>query len=114
MTKINNIDSALSVFEDAAAKHAEATEQGDYRKANKCYKSITEAVNYLKEHNALLQLEVFLRHASVGVRLWSASYLLSIRENDAIRVLEEISTLPGIHSLDAKTTLSEWKKGNLK
>ena len=52
MTKIKDIDSALSIFEEATANQAEATEQGDYRKANKCYKSITEAVDYLKEHNS--------------------------------------------------------------
>lgn len=114
MTKINDVDSALAVFEDAAAKHAEATEQGDYKKGNKHYKNIAEAIGFLKNNDLLTRLESYLRHTSVGVRIWSATYLLPIREAEGIKTLEEISSSPGIHAMSAKTTLSEWKKGNLK
>lgn len=37
MPKIKDVASALLMFEDAAKKHAEATEQGDYKQGNKNY-----------------------------------------------------------------------------
>ena len=114
MIKITNIATALSLFEEAAIKHAEATEQGDYKTANKSYALIIKAINFLKEHNELTVLLTFLNHTSAGVRSWAATYLLPIKENEAIKVLEDLVKRTDIHSLDAEATLSEWRKGNLK
>ena len=114
MVKFKDTKTALEKFEEAAAKHAEATEQGDYRTANKCYAVIAKAMLFLKEQNELQQLSVLLNHGSVGVCGWAATYLLPIKEREAIQVLEQIAGGAGIHSFTAKTTLSEWQKGNLK
>ncbi|MEH6305238.1 hypothetical protein RYH73_06265 [Olivibacter sp. CPCC 100613] len=43
-----------------------------------------------------------------------AYYWLAVNEQEGIKVLEEIVKGSGIDSLTAETTLSEWKKGNLK
>lgn len=112
--KIKDINTALQLFEEASIKQAEATEQGDYRMGNKCYDRITKAVAFLKSENAIGNLLKYLSSPSVGLRLWSASYLLLVYEKEGIKVLEEIIRSPGIHSLTAETTLSEWKKGKLK
>jgi Domain of unknown function (DUF2019) len=114
MTKIKDIESALKSFEAAADKQAEATEQGDYKTANKNYDIIIAAIEFLKEHNRLILLDEFLNHSSVGVRLWAASYLLNIKKDEAVKTLIAIARSGGIHSLTAGTTLSEWKKRNLK
>jgi hypothetical protein len=112
--KIKNLEIALVLFEEAAIKHAEATEQGDYKTGNKNYKDIAKVIEYLKLNNQLLSLKQFLNNSSVGVRMWSATYLLPLIENESLKVLNEISNMQGIHSLTAKTTISEWQKGNLK
>src|SRR5262245_3595162 len=113
MTKIKDIESALKLFEAAANKHADATEQGDYKTANKNYKIIIAAIEFLKEHNQLISLGDLLDHSSVGVRLWAATYLLDIKKDEAVKTLIAIARSGGIHSVNAGTTLSEWKKGNL-
>lgn len=114
MKKIKDVQTALELFIDAASKHGEATEMGDYKTCNLCYKDIAKTVSYLKENSQLNSLHELLKHGSVGVRLWSATYLLPVHGDEAIRTLNEISRTPGIHSLTAKTTVSEWMNGSLK
>lgn len=114
MTKIKDIETALDIFESSAVKEVEATDIGDFKTVNKCYSKIAKSVTFLKENNALDKLEHFLISPSVGVRLWSACYLLPVKETKAIKVLEEIAKCTGIYSLNAETTISEWRKGNLK
>jgi Domain of unknown function (DUF2019) len=112
--KIKDIQTALVIFEEAAAKQAEATETGNYKLGNKYYNEITQAAAFLKSENAVGSLRNYLSHPSVGVRLWAACYWLPINEREGITVLEEIVKRPDIHSLTAETTVSEWRKGNLK
>ena len=114
MANIKDIRTALSLFEEAAIAHAEATEQGDYETGSKCYATIAKTITFLKEKGEISVLLIFLNHVSVGVRLWAATHLLLVHEVEGVKVLEEIVATTGIHSFTAKTTLSEWQKGNLK
>ena len=114
MIKIKNTETALLKFEEAATKHAEATEQGDYKTGNKNYAIIAKIIIFLKEHNEIEKLSKFLDHRSVGVRLWAATYLLPVSEKEGLRVLKQIASETGIHSFDAEMTVSEWEKGDLK
>lgn len=113
MIELDSADDALTRFEEAAHKHANATEIGDYKIANRCYVTISKAVLFLKERNQIMALAGFLHHNSIGVRMWAAAYLLPVLEPEAILVLEQISRGENIHSFTAKTTISEWQKGNL-
>ena len=112
--KIKDIETSLALFEESAVKHANATEQGNYKVANKCYANIIKAINFLKEKDEIEILVKCLNHPSIGVRNWAATYLLPFREKEAIKILEETIEKGDIHSLNAETTLSEWRKGNLK
>jgi len=114
MTKIKDIISALNVFEEAANLHGLATEQGDYKTANRNYGKILKAITYLKEQNKIDELLRFSNHSSIGVRIWAGTYLLPKHEGDGLKILEEILNIKGIHALTAKTTIDEWGKGNLK
>ena len=104
---VKDIQIALQLFEDAAAKHAEATEHGNYKLGNKCYDQIGVAITFLKQQDAIDSLLIFLDNSSVGVRMWASSYLLPKREKESIRVLEVIAKGSGIHSLTAETILTE-------
>ena len=114
MMKIKDIKTALETFEEACIKHSVATEQGDDRTGNRYHSKIMKAIAFLKSENAISSLNDYLSSPSIGVRLWSACYLLPVNEQEGIKVLEEIVKSPGINSLVAETTLSEWRKGNLK
>lgn len=111
---MKDIKTTLEIFLEAANKQAEATEQGDYKMANKCYDKIIKSIAFLKSENAIDKLLEYLADTSIGVRLWSACFVLPIDEGKGIKVLKDIVKTKGIHSLTAETTLSEWKKGNLK
>lgn len=115
MTKIKDTATGILLFEKATAEHAAATEKGDYKAANKSYSTILDSVTYLKQEGKLVLLSDFLNNShSDGVRMWAATYLLPVLENEAMLVLSQISESDEIHSLTAKATLSEWEKGNLK
>jgi len=104
---------ALQVFEDAAKQQAEATELGDYKKANKYYEDIFKAAEFIKSENAINHLLLFLSNPDIGVQLWAACFLLSKYELEGLKKLKEIEKENSIHSLAAATTIVEWKKGNL-
>lgn len=114
MTKIKDISSALSLFEEAAIKHAEATKEGDYKTGNKNYDKVVKAVSYLKEQDSIDELLQYLNHHVVGIRLAAATFLLPKHEKKGVEVLEEISKSSDFFSFIAETTLSEWRMGNLK
>lgn len=104
----------MALFQEAATKQAEATENGDYKTANKNYDKIIDIMDYLKRENSVDRLHDFLSAPSVGIRIWAASYLLPTHEKESVKVLQEIEKGEGIHSLTAETTLSQWRIGNLK
>lgn len=114
MKKIIDLNSALLMFQEAAIKHAEATEKGDYKLGNKNYAVIAKIISFLKEQNKLEVLSELLNHDSVGVRMWAATFLLPFHEKEGLQVLNKIASESGILSFTAKTTVSEWEKGNLK
>ena len=114
MKKIQNLETALLTFEQAALNHSEATEQGDYKVCNKSYSTIIKAVAYLREQNHLQELLPFLNNSSEGVRVIAAANLLPINGKEAIATLEDIAQGIGIQSFNAKMVLREWRKGTLK
>jgi hypothetical protein len=103
-------------FQEASAERSHSLRNGQPRKANKAY-------------DRLYQLKVQMRRLpdrgeaafkrlcgadDVELRLLAASNLLALDEAFAIDVLKEIAALPvGLSSLDAKTTLQEWRRGAL-
>lgn len=107
------IEEALSEFEFSANQHGEATEQGDYKEANKHYVKIAKVITFLKKQNSINELLPLIKHPSLGVRLWASTYLLPVKKEDAISELKKIIRGGSFCAFTAETTLSEWKKGNL-
>ncbi|MGZ3751759.1 MAG: hypothetical protein ACXVPV_16885 [Bacteroidia bacterium] len=112
--KFKDADDALRVFKEATTIHGECTENGNYKLGNKNYDKIVKAVEYLKREDKRDHLYQFLEDKNIWVRLWSAVYLLSLYENEALKVLNEAAATKGIAGGSARTTVDEWKKGNLK
>jgi len=115
MKTIRNHDEALQLFEECSIKQAEATETGNYKEGNKNYDIIIACILYLYKCQQLKLLNPFLDHQNVGVRQWAAFALLTIEQRKAENTLKEIMNgHNGIHCGNAKITMREWKRGNLK
>lgn len=115
MKTIRDINTALHQFEEASIVHSEATSQCDYKRCNKAYDVIMEAVTFLKKNDAIIRLVPFLDHYSPGVQTWAASYLLFIQsqEQEAIKTLEQVISTNGPSSFEAKIVLEEYRNGTL-
>jgi hypothetical protein len=112
--KLNSLDEAVNIIIESSQKHAQATETGDYKIANKSYGSINNAVNYLKENDGIGKLKELLKYNEVSVKLWVASYLIKQDDPQAITVLKEIASqsIPH-HSFNATLVLQGWQKGKV-
>lgn len=112
---MKNINSLIEQFTKAAIKHGEATKEGKHRIVNKQYKVIEKSVDELKSiENGINKLENLLEHQSDYVKLWSARYLLLIKEKKSKETLVKLIKKSGLLGFTAKITLDEWKNGNLR
>ncbi len=106
---MKSIEEALAIFEKSAASQAQTFETGNFRKGNRCFKQKMLSIVYLYEQNHLADLEPFLYHLNVGIRLTAAYALLPIIEEKSKAVLQEIADNNyGILSLNAEITLKRW------
>ncbi len=111
-----SVSDLVSEYRLHAVEHGAATEKGDHKKANKHHDRLLATLRSLRDggadgEQALLGL---LEDQSSSVRCWAASHCLKIDENLARRVLEVVSSEPGIIGFNARMVLSEWNKGTLK
>lgn len=111
--QIQDLDEALFLFEEAAINHGHASEKGDYKFGNRNCEIIFEVIQFLKKNNKIISLMIFLDHPSDSVKSWAASYLLPLKESEAVNTLQEISKGKGIIAFSAGITLKEWRKGTL-
>jgi len=103
-------------FISAAADHGRFTESGDFKKCNKAYDRIIEAIHKLKEsadcgEDALIHL---LNSPDDSVKSWAAVCLLRLRPVEAMKVLEDVAGRSGLVAFSAGITLKEWRAGRLK
>lgn len=111
----STIEEAILIYQQAALDHMSGMLSSDYKFANKSASILTKVKVFLKENNAFLSLERLLTHESIGVRVWAARDLLGVKEEEAIRVLEDVvNSQSGILSFDAEMVLKEWRAGRLK
>lgn len=111
---MNEIEKILRHYIESARRYAKATEKGDYRACNNNYRIIKKCESLLHNSNRMIMLERFIDDPNPGVRIWVAYDLLPLIPQKSMAVLEEISNGDyGIHCLDAKMTLKQWKKGTL-
>ena len=113
--KISSLENAIEVFINASIEHGKASEEGNHKVGNKNYYKIVDAAKYLNENDLVSELKKLLSHENISVQMWAATYLLEKHESEAVKLLISISNKNIAHySFDAKITLDEWNKGNLK
>jgi len=96
-----------------ATEHGKAYFSGDYKKANKLHRKLHDLYNRAKEQHQEDVFSELVNNEDENVRLWAATFTLSVCPVLAEKSLIEVAELPSITGLDAKTTLRLWKEGRL-
>lgn len=112
-TPMTNLDSALAQFEECSVKHLATVGAKAPGAAGDSYQKLIEAVDYLKAHDAIEELEKFKDHPERAVQLMAASFLLPTKAQLAGEILNRISKLDSKESFIAKMLLQDLKSGNL-
>ena len=100
-------------FCTAAAQHADATESGEYKRGNKAYAHIGDALRQLNAQQSIQLLKPLLQSPNLGIRVWTASCLLHQNDPEAEAALQEVANLEGIQAFNAQMTLREWRAGRM-
>ena len=109
--KFENSDEAVTALIESCKNHANATETGDYKTANKSYAILKKAVTDLEENNATYKLKNLLTDENESVKIWVASFLIKQDDVAAHAVLEELLLSKNPHiSFSARLVLEGWKK----
>ncbi len=112
---MEKIETLLEKYIEAAIKHGQASEEGDYKTANKQYSVLDKIYNTLKKNDNLNELLKLIDHSNDHVKLWASSHTLQIEPNIAKKILLKLREgPPSVVRLDAEMILEEWEKGNLK
>ena len=112
-----SIDELRAMYEEAAARHGQASTEGNHRVANAQYKRIVAAWKALraKGEEGRTRLVQLMGSSNPHVRVWAASHVLEFDPRSAEAELEQLAKgPPSVVRLDAEMTLREWRAGNLK
>jgi hypothetical protein len=113
MNKINDLIQKYIQYSEA---HRKFIQEGDHRKANSAYKSLTRLYRGFEKDKEMAEssLRVLCNEKSPAVRLWAATHAigLDIQVDVAEKILEEIAETDkkGLLGFSAEMTLKEWKK----
>lgn len=111
--KINTLDDALSVFEQSAIEHGEATKEGNFKVGNKAYDRMIKAVSFIRANGSNTDLLPFLEHTDINTRISAAAFIIHDHQQQAVSVLEEVRNRNDIFAHTANLVLSQWKAGRL-
>ena len=106
----------VRVYRESSVVHGEASFNGDYKTANRNARIIINIYGELRRRgreaqNSLLPL---LNDEDLNVRAMAAAHALEFAPAEAEPVLIELTKLgPGLHRLNAKTCLEQWRNGTL-
>jgi hypothetical protein len=110
------VETLVRVYREAAMAHGVATEQGNYRVANRQHDVLAEVYRELRSRGRDSQMELLrlLDDINVHVRAWVAAHALEFAPDRGEAVLKRLASgAPSAVRLNAEMTLSEWKKGSL-
>jgi hypothetical protein len=104
----------LARYVDAAKSHGQASLRGDHRAANREYASIRAVWQALRGRDQGVAILTLLAHSDASVRLWAASHALEFAPDRAEPVLEALAKASGPAATDARMTLRQWRRGELR
>ncbi len=114
MTQYKDLEEAFEIFKKNAIEHGKCTMSGDYKRGNKCYKNIMDAIKYIAEKEEYGGFKTMLEDADSSLLIWAAYALLHVDTKDAVKTLKKvIKNEDGVMAFNAEITLEEFKKGNI-
>lgn len=105
----------MARYIESARMHGEGTVSGDFKNANKAYKTLATILERLSAECLDEELFALYQHEDPWVQNWAAVHTLEIDELRASRKLEELvdANIPLLSS-GARYTLEGWKAGKLR
>ncbi len=114
MKEHKDLTEAFDVFKKNAIEHGQCTMSGEYKRGNKCYKNIMDAIKHIAANEQYAGFKPMLKDTNPSLRIWAAFALLHVETKDAVKTLKAIvKSEEGIMAFNAKMTLEEFKKGNI-
>lgn len=114
MKEYKDLTEAFDTFKKNAIEHGQCTMSGDYKRGNKCYKKIMNAIKYIKTQEKFDGFKIMLEDSNTSLRIWAAYALLHVDTKDAVKTLKAIAkSKEGIMAFNAEMTLEEFKNGNI-
>jgi len=111
---MKDIKDLIEEYRKAAILHGEATEEGDYKLANKQHSKLTKIYKILEKDNELQEkvLGQLLKDENIYISSWAAAHCLglNIYVDEAVNVLKEISKRKGFVGFNAEMILRIWKE----
>lgn len=104
----------ISQFEKAALDYDSLRKSGTAKQMNKQFDLMYKIAGELSKIGKLIELRNILSSDKESVRYFAASMILASFPDEAEAVLTEIAKSKGFYSFNAKVTLQEWHKGNIK
>ena len=111
MSEINEL---ISQFEQAAVKYDNLRISGTAKEMNSQFDIMLIIVGKLSKLEKLNELKSSLFNDNEAVRFFASSMILGKFPNEAEPILLTIANSKGFYAFNAKITLKEWRKGNLK
>ena len=114
-TKDLDTNDLISKYKEAALAHEKATLSGNYRVANREYKTLVAIVREVVERGSSAK-DTFLSLLSDQnpfVKIWAATHSLAFAPSQGEKALSEASRVPGLAGYTATLTLQEWHEGKL-
>lgn len=108
-----DIRGLINEVKDLCVEHGRVLDEGDSVSANNLHKKISNIFNEIIANGLVSELMELLKNDDENVKLWAASYLLSIEEKLAISVLSQVEKSDRLIGLEATIIKDMWNKGML-
>ncbi|MTI96028.1 MAG: hypothetical protein FH749_11195 [Firmicutes bacterium] len=106
-----DVDKLINEFIKNAEIHGEATYSGKYKVGNKASDRLFKIKKKMSENPSLAEemLDILLTDSKINVKIWASGIAIDLgyRLDEAVKILEKISTMPdiGILRFDAEMSL---------
>lgn len=113
--KTKSTEELLLLYESAAKEHGKATEEGNYKVANRAHDMVVAIRRELMDRGCERMLIRLLSSPNDWVKHWAATHLLQTNPEEAVPVLENLSNgNKGYLRLGSEVVLKEWRAGRLR
>jgi len=97
-----------------AEAHGAGILEENSKKSNQSYDNLQKVYLEIKSLNRLEDLKILLGHGNSSVRVWAATHLLPVSEEDSRSTLNDVAKEVTPIGFNAQMIINEWNAGKLK